>query len=122
MKKILLADDEELVRTLVLVTLGRDPRYAVLEATDGQEALDLARAEHPDLLLLDVNMPRLDGVEVCRALKSDDATRLITVIMLTARGRPEDRKSAFDAGADGYFTKPFSPLALLQKVEEVIGA
>lgn len=121
MKKILLADDEPAVRRLVTATLADESRYQILEAGDGVEALNIARAERPALLLLDVNMPELDGFEVCRALKADPATRDIVVVMLTALAQPTDRERGIAAGADGFFTKPFSPLALLEKVEEVLG-
>lgn len=121
MKKILLADDEPAVRRLVTATLADESRYQILEAGDGVEALNIARAERPALLLLDVNMPELDGFEVCRALKADPATRDIVVVMLTALAQPTDRERGLAAGADGFFTKPFSPLALLEKVEEVLG-
>ena len=121
MKKILLADDEAAVRRLVTATLADETRYQILEAGDGVEALSMARAEHPALLLLDVNMPEMDGFEVCKALKSDPATRSIVVVMLTAMAQPADRERGLSAGADGFFTKPFSPLALLEKVEEVLG-
>jgi CheY-like chemotaxis protein len=120
-KKILLADDEPAVRRLVTATLADESRYQILEAGDGVEALNIARAERPALLLLDVNMPELDGFEVCRALKADPATRDIVVVMLTALAQPTDRERGLAAGADGFFTKPFSPLALLEKVEEVLG-
>ena len=121
MKKILLADDEPAVRRLVMATLADESRYQILEAGDGAQALALARAERPALVLLDVNMPEMDGFEVCRALKSDAATRTIVVVMLTAMAQPADRERGLAAGADGFFTKPFSPLALLEKVEEVLG-
>jgi CheY-like chemotaxis protein len=120
-KKILLADDEPAVRRLVTATLADETRYQILEAGDGAEALTLARAEHPALLLLDINMPELDGYEVCRALKSDPTTEGIVIVMLTAMAQPADRERGLAAGADGFFTKPFSPLALLEKVEEVLG-
>jgi CheY-like chemotaxis protein len=120
-KKILLADDEPAVRRLVTATLADETRYQILEAGDGAEALALARAEQPALLLLDVNMPELDGYEVCKALKADPATRGIVVVMLTAMAQPADRERGLAVGADSFFTKPFSPLALLEKVEEVLG-
>jgi CheY-like chemotaxis protein len=119
--KILLADDEPAVRRLVTATLADESRYRILEASNGVEALAVARAEQPALVLLDVNMPDMDGFEVCRALKSDPATRGIVVVMLTAMAQAVDRERGQAVGADGFFTKPFSPLALLEKVEEVLG-
>jgi CheY-like chemotaxis protein len=119
-KKILLADDEPALRRLVSATLADETRFRILQAADGAEALALARLEHPTIVLLDVNMPGLDGYAVCRALKADPATCDIVVFMLTANRQPEDEERGLAAGADGYFTKPFSPLALLERVEEVL--
>ncbi len=118
MKKLLIADDEDGIRSLVRMTLEADS-YEILEARDGEEALALAREHRPDLILLDVMMPGASGVEVCRALKSDASTSGITIIMLTAQAQEEDREEGVAAGADDYFTKPFSPVGLLYKVEEV---
>ena len=118
-KKILLADDQEGVRELVGATLG-DDEFELLFASDGQEALTIARSAVPDLILLDVMMPVLDGLQVCRHLKEDPALQHIKVIMLTAKGSEADLASGSSAGADGYFVKPFSPLALLTRVHEIL--
>ena len=121
MKKILVVDDQDKVRQLVSVTLAIGP-YEVLTASNGEEALELARAARPDMVLLDIQMPgRFDGLEVCRMLKSDARTRSACVVMLTARGQDWDKQAGREAGADDYFVKPFSPLALMNKVEEVLG-
>jgi CheY-like chemotaxis protein len=120
-KKILLADDEEPVRALVAATLMADGRYLLLEAENGEQALEIARTEKPDLIFLDILMPLMDGLEVCRRLKTDPETRGLTIIMLTALAQEADMERGREAGADGYFTKPFSPTALLQKAEEVLG-
>jgi CheY-like chemotaxis protein len=122
MKKILIVDDEQLVRELVEVTLGFGD-YSILHAADADEALAIAGAEFPDLILLDVTMPdgSVDGFEVCRQLKSDPSTQGINIVMLTARSEPTDMEKGRQAGADGYFTKPFSPLQLLNKVEDLLG-
>jgi two-component system, OmpR family, phosphate regulon response regulator PhoB len=112
---VLLADDEPGLRRLIGTTLGTED-FDLLHATDGQEALDIARERRPELVLLDVNMPRLDGFEVCRHLKTEPETAGIKVIMLTARGADVDRARGRDAGADDYFIKPFSPVQLLNKV------
>jgi len=117
-RKLLIADDEDGIRSLVRMTLESDA-YEILEAADGAEALELARAHHPDLLLLDVMMPGVTGLEVCRTLKSDPATAGITIVMLTARAQDSDREAGRAAGAESYFTKPFSPVALLRKVDEI---
>ncbi len=116
--KLLIADDEPAVRALVHATL-EDDGYLILEAADGMEALEVSRSERPRLVLLDITMPRLDGIEVCRRLKKDPDTREIVVVMLTAQAQERDRHRGLAAGADDYFTKPFSPLALLKMVEEL---
>lgn len=118
MRKLLIADDEEGVRSLVRMTLEVDS-FEILEAADGHEALALARRHRPDLLLLDVAMPGLSGFDVCRSVKGDPATASITVIMLTAKAQDSERQEGLEAGADDYFTKPFSPLVLLTKVDEI---
>ena len=119
--KILLVDDDDMVRDLVAATLkGGD--YQLLQAADGGKGLELAREHRPDIVFLDVNMPVMDGVSVCQAIKSDPATANVTVIMLTALGQEVDKDRARRAGADGYFTKPFSPLTLLRRVDEVLQA
>ena len=119
--KILLVDDDDMVRDLVAATLkGGD--YQLLQAADGGKGLELAREHRPDIVFLDVNMPVMDGVSVCQAIKSDPSTASVTVIMLTALGQEVDKDRARRAGADGYFTKPFSPLTLLRRVDEVLRA
>ena len=118
--RVLLADDDPALRRLIGATLGSDD-FDLLQAIDGEEALRVARGEHPALVLLDVNMPRLDGFEVCRQLKSDPATADIKVVMLTARAADVDRVRAREAGADEYFIKPFSPVQLLNKVYALLG-
>jgi len=119
-RRVLLADDDTALRRLISATLGED-NFELLQAVDGAEALQVAREQHPELVLLDVNMPRLDGFEVCRELKSDPATASIKVVMLTARGGELDRQHAREAGADDYFVKPFSPVQLLNKVYALLG-
>jgi two-component system alkaline phosphatase synthesis response regulator PhoP len=116
--KLLIADDEPSVRALVRVTLEGDAD-TILEAADGVEALETARGEHPRLVLLDIMMPRLDGLEVCRTLKGDPATTDIVVVMLSAQAQERDRDRSLAAGADDFVTKPFSPLALERLVARV---
>lgn len=118
MKKVLLAEDDESVRALVAAILNSDGRYQFLEARNGVEALEVARREKPELILLDIRMPEMDGFEVCRHLKMDPTTRDMTIIMLTALAQEEDKVQSRQAGADGYFTKPFSPTALLKRVAD----
>jgi DNA-binding response OmpR family regulator len=116
---VLLADDDPGLRRLIGTTLGTED-FDLLHATDGQEALDIARQRRPELVLLDVNMPKLDGFEVCRSLKNEPETANIKVVMLTARGADVDRARGRDAGADDYFIKPFSPVQLLNKVYSLL--
>ncbi|HZU05887.1 MAG TPA: HD domain-containing phosphohydrolase [Chloroflexota bacterium] len=116
--KILLADDQAQIRHLVAATLGTQ-QWELLYASDGEEALRVAREQQPDIILLDVSMPKLDGFEVCRQLKADPATQHIAIVMLTGMRDPESRDKASQAGADEYFVKPFGPLALLSKLEEL---
>ena len=116
---ILLADDDPMQHELVEATLSRAHR--VLQAWTGREALAVARDERPDLVLLDVLMPELDGFEVCRQLKAEPVTRDIAVVILSARNDPLDHRRGVEAGADVYMTKPFSPSALLDTVRRTLG-
>jgi len=117
MRKILIVDDQVEVRDLVEVTLRGD-EVQILQAASGEEALSVVRSEKPELVLMDVMMPgRLDGLEATRAIKSDPETCGCTVILLTAKGQEADRRRGLEAGAEAYFTKPFSPLALIECIE-----
>jgi len=116
-KKILIVDDEPHIVELVRVCL-EDTNYDVIEAYDGEEAIDKARSEVPDLILLDIMLPKMDGYDVCRKLKSNDDTSNIPVVMLTAKGQEVDKVKGFQSGANSYMTKPFSPLRLLTELEE----
>jgi len=117
-RTLLIADDEPGIRTLVRMTLQNEA-YEILEAPDGEAALDLARARHPELVLLDVSMPKLSGLDVCRAIKGNPETSDIVVVMLTARAQQTDREQGELAGVDDYFTKPFSPVALMNLVNGI---
>jgi len=119
MTTILVVDDEPPIVDLVRFTL-EDADVRVVEASDGAEALVVARRTIPDLILLDVHMPLLNGFEVCRTLRSEPALARIPIVMLTAAGREADRARGRAAGADEYLTKPFSPLALLALVEALV--
>jgi DNA-binding response OmpR family regulator len=116
MINVLIADDEDSVVELVRVTL-EDERVRVVAAGDGVTALALADEIHPDLVLLDVNMPGYDGVEVCRRLRGDARFERTPIVMLTAAARPEDVRRGLEAGATEYLTKPFSPVRLLTLVD-----
>jgi CheY-like chemotaxis protein len=120
MKKILIVDDRLEVRELVEVTL-RVKDYLILQASNGEAALETVKAEKPELVLMDIMMPGgMDGLEVTRLIKNDPNTKDCTIIMLTAKGQRVDMEKGFEAGADDYFVKPFSPLDLIKKVEEVL--
>src|SRR4051812_10083429 len=118
---ILVADDDEMLRELVVITLALDG-LTVLQAVDGAQALDIARRVVPDLALLDVMMPGVDGVGVCRALKADQATAGTRVVMLTAEAQQGQRERALEAGADAYLTKPFSPTALRDLITRLLAS
>ena len=118
MKTILIADDEANLRMLARITLD-DPEYLILEAEDGSTALSLAKSAKPDLIVLDWMMPGLTGIEVARTLKQDPSTEHIPIIMLTAKGQEEDRLQGRTAGVQAYLIKPFSPLELLGKIQEL---
>src|SRR5262245_9686880 len=119
MPTILVVDDEPTILELVRYTL-EDERITVIEAADGMEALERARTTRPDLIFLDVQMPRLDGFEVCRRLREDPTLADVRVVMLTAAGQEADRARGFAAGANDYLTKPFSPLALFTLVRSLL--
>ena len=118
-KKVLVCDDEPYIVESVSYVV-RKAGFEVVTAEDGEEALAAARREKPDLIFLDIMMPRMSGYEVCRAIKEDAATRGAYVVMLTARGQEEDEKRALDMGADEFMTKPFSPRKLRAKVLQVL--
>lgn len=119
MPTVLIADDEPYVVDLVRVTL-EDDRLRVVDASDGEQALILAHAERPDIVMLDVHMPRLNGLDVCRRLRAEPAFADTTIIMLTAAAQADDVARGLAAGADHYLTKPFSPVALLTLLERLM--
>lgn len=116
MKRLLIADDDPAIRLLVAATLsGQD--CEILEAENGAQALHLACSAHPDLAVLDVDMPGMDGVNLCTHLRADPRLAGLGVLMLSATARPDDVSRAIAAGADRYLTKPFSPIELLLAIE-----
>ena len=117
---VLVADDDRDILELVAFRLER-AGYDVVTANNGAEALEVANERVPDLAVLDVMMPRLDGYEVTRRLRDDDGTERIPVILLTARVQEADVQRGFDAGADDYLKKPFSPQELRARVQAVLG-
>jgi two-component system alkaline phosphatase synthesis response regulator PhoP len=113
-RTILIVDDELSIRLLVSSLLGGD--YIVLTASDGEEAVNIARLQKPDLVLMDIMMPNMDGYSACHAIKKDEATAKIPVVMLTAVGQELNKMFARQMGADGYITKPFQLQDLLDAV------
>ncbi|HEX8976129.1 MAG TPA: response regulator [Solirubrobacteraceae bacterium] len=118
--RIVVADDEVDVRELVAYRLSRSG-YEVIEAQDGEQALRLALEDPPDLAVLDVMMPKLDGYELTRRLRAEPSTQRVPVILLTARAQEADVSQGFEAGADDYLRKPFNPDELLARVRAVLG-
>jgi two-component system, OmpR family, phosphate regulon response regulator PhoB len=119
MSTILLVEDDPDIRHLVSYKLVRGG-FDVIEAADGVAALHEARRHAPDLVILDVRMPRMSGLEVCRELRAGALTADVPIIMLTARARQQDLEQAFAAGATDYVVKPFSPRALQERVESLL--
>lgn len=116
---ILIADDEPAIVDLVRFTL-EDPHVRIITAADGAAAVALGRRERPDVALLDVQMPRLGGLDVCRRLRQIPECAHTRIVMLTAAAQADDRRRGLAAGADHYLTKPFSPLALLTLVRSLL--
>lgn len=118
--KILVVDDEIYIVHILDFSLGMEG-YEVVTALDGEQALEKLKAEQPDLIVLDIMMPKLDGYEVCKAVKGSPDTAHIPVILLSAKGRNVDQKMGFDVGADDYITKPFSPRKLVERINQLLG-
>lgn len=120
-RKILVADDEPNIVISIEYLMKREG-YAVLVARDGQEALDMIARDRPDLVLLDVMMPKKSGFEVCQAVRASEHLQATKILMLTAKGRDTDLAKGLALGADAYMTKPFSTRELVQKVAEMLAA
>ena len=118
-KRILVVDDEKDITSLLRLRLEASG-YDVLEAYDGQEALKIAQEESPDLIVLDLMLPKMDGYKVCRMLKFDERFKHIPIIIFTARIQESDQKMGMEVGADAYVTKPFEPQVLMAKIQELI--
>jgi CheY-like chemotaxis protein len=119
-KRILIADDEPGIR----LTLGRllDRNYTVLEATNGEEAVEIAKGQKPDLILMDLIMPKVDGYAACAQIKADPATRGIPVVVLTAIGHELNKKFATEMGAQAYITKPFNIQGLMDVITPLLAS
>jgi two-component system alkaline phosphatase synthesis response regulator PhoP len=118
--KILVVDDEIYIVHILDFSLGIEG-YEVMTALDGEQALAKVAQDKPDLIVLDIMMPKLDGYETCKALKGNPETREIPVILLSAKGRNVDQKVGFEVGADDYITKPFSPRKLVERINAILG-
>jgi DNA-binding response OmpR family regulator len=122
-QKILIVDDEAHIRMLIEQTLEEleDEGVEFFTAENGEIALELIQEEKPQLIFLDVMMPKMNGMEVCRRVKKELGMENIFIILLTAKGQEADRQKGLDMGADMYLTKPFDPEVLLEKAKEVLG-
>jgi two-component system, OmpR family, alkaline phosphatase synthesis response regulator PhoP len=122
-QSILIADDEAHIRILMEQTLEEleDQGVELLIATNGAEALEMIQTQKPDLVFLDVMMPKMNGFEVCQTVKQNEETRSIHIIMLTAKGQEFDQQKGKEVGADLYMTKPFDPDEIVEKALEVLG-
>jgi two-component system alkaline phosphatase synthesis response regulator PhoP len=118
-EKILIVEDEKDIIKMLDYNLKKEG-FRVIDARDGEDALDLAVGEHPDLILLDLMLPGIDGLEVCKALKKTAKTALIPIIMLTAKSQESDKVVGLELGADDYITKPFSPRELIARIKAVL--
>jgi len=118
-QKLLVVDDEKDILTLLEYNLEK-AGFKVISAQDGPEAIDVAKKEKPDLIILDIMLPSMEGTEVCRILKREEATSRVPIIMLTAKGEEVDKIVGFELGADDYITKPFSPRELILRVMAVL--
>ncbi|MBW3638036.1 MAG: response regulator [Armatimonadetes bacterium] len=120
-KRILAVDDEKHILRLVQINLEK-AGYEVVTASNGREALEAVKAQHPDLIVMDVMMPEMDGLEALENLKNDEATANIPVVMLTAKAQDADVFQGWQSGADLYLTKPFNPMELLTFVRRILDA
>ncbi len=118
-RAVLIVDDDQFIRRLIATTLEDVAEFELHEAADGLQALEVAQRERPTLVFLDVDMPRMNGIEACRRLRDDDATSRSTIVILTAAHGDSVESEAEQAGADLFLTKPFSPLDLLNLVDRL---
>lgn len=120
MKKILIVEDEPDILEVVRIALDRSP-YDIELATTGEEALNKIAASRPDLMLLDIMLPGVSGLEVCQQLKNDPKTEGIHIIILTAKAQRRDVRAGYAAGCDDYIVKPFNTIALIERVKHILG-
>jgi two-component system alkaline phosphatase synthesis response regulator PhoP len=117
--KILVVDDEVNITQILEFSIGAEG-YEVITASNGEEAIDMARREQPDLIILDIMMPKIDGYEACRILKANPLTKGIPVVLLTAKGRDIDKRLGYEVGATDYIVKPFSPNKLVDRIHQLL--
>ena len=117
--KILVVDDEINITQILQFSIGAEG-YEVITAQNGEEAIEKARREQPDLIILDIMMPRIDGYEACRILKANPLTKNIPVVLLTAKGRDIDKRLGQEVGAIDYIVKPFSPNKLIDRIHQLL--
>ncbi len=118
--KILVVDDEVYILHILDFSLGAEG-FEVITANNGELAIEKAKQEKPDLIVLDIMMPVLDGYETCRRLKRASETKTIPVVLLTAKGRDVDKRLGYEVGAVDYIVKPFSPNRLIERIQEILG-
>jgi DNA-binding response OmpR family regulator len=123
MPKILIVDDEPFIRLLLEQTLEdlEDEGVELITADNGETALDIIRSERPEIVFLDVMMPKMNGFDVCNAVKNDLGLNEVYIVLLTAKGQEFDKQKGIDVGADIYMTKPFNPDEVLEKARTVLG-
>jgi len=119
MAKVLIVEDEKDIRQLVIYTL-QYAGYQVIAAVNGEEAVALTQQEQPDLILMDVRMPRMDGYQAAQLIKNDEITRHIPIVFLSAKGQESEVEHGFEVGAEDYMIKPFSPTELIDRIRSVL--
>ncbi len=117
--KILVVDDEINITQILEFSIGSEG-YEVITAQNGEDAIDTAKREQPDLIVLDIMMPKIDGYEACRILKANPLTKHIPVVLLTAKGRDIDKRLGYEVGATDYIVKPFSPSKLVDRIHQLL--
>ncbi len=120
-KTILVVDDSKVALMTESMILRREGKFDLIEAKNGQEAVDAAVANQPDLILMDVNMPVMDGFEACRELRGKPETKAIPIILVTTRGEAENIEAGYESGCSDYVTKPINSTELLVKIENILG-
>ncbi len=121
-KKMLIVEDEEDILELLSTIFSFSKEYKILLARDGEEALNIAQKDIQDIIILDIQLPKMDGYELCQTIKSDPTTANTKVLMLTGLAQDYNLQKALEAGANAYITKPFSARAIVEKVEELLNS